>query len=367
MAEGTNMDPGGAGGPHDWAARLFGGDPATEWPVAEPPALGERNGPMAWLEYGAARGATGFLNVMPRRLRDLGVGALARFAMLVTPGRTRMARDFVSTALPHLSPAETERQILQSWKHLFRLSLMSEQVGKRLLGRPLGEHFDFEICDEARDLCGSGRACLFVTSHLGHWEIAPGIISAMGFRALYVVGKPPKNRPLSRRLQAMRELIGVRVLPRRGAMKTIPAVLRGGGHVAMVLDQRARLKPVIAPFFGRPARCDRSAGVLIRRLGVPIVIGGCVETDEPWRFRFLMTRVIHPEDIEGARPEEVVELLNGELEKLILRFPDQYFWLHDRYRDAPASFDETEPREGPPPASRATSPDSVSNQPAHGA
>ena len=46
-------------------------------------------------------------------------------------------------------------------------------------------------------------------------------------------------------------------------------------------------------------------------------------------------RVLWPDELAGQSPEAVVTLINGELERMILARPEQYFWLHDRYRKAP--------------------------------
>jgi len=328
----------------EWGARIFGDAGDTEWPVEEDAVLGERNGVLAWIEYGLARGASRTLSACPDALRPLAVSALSRFAKTVTPRRSAAARRFISTAYPELSARKVDRRVLTAWKHFFHIAMASEEVQTRLLGQPLADHFDFEICPEVQDLLEQQSGCLFVTGHIGHWEIAPGVLSALGFRSLYVVGKPAKNRPVSQRVQRMREKLGVRVLPRHGAMRAIPKVLRTKGHVAMLLDQRAHLKPVIAPFFGRPACCDRSAAVLIRRLKVPIVVGCCFATETPWRFKLVLNRLIRPEELEGAQPEQVITVLNKEIEALIRRHPDQYFWLHDRYRDAPLPDEMPVPR-----------------------
>jgi KDO2-lipid IV(A) lauroyltransferase len=124
----------------------------------------------------------------------------------------------------------------------------------------------------------------------------------------------------------------MRLLPRRGAMEFAPAVVRGGGTLAMLLDQRARIKPVLAPFFGRESKCDRSASVLLRRLRAPLVFAACYRTSDPRRYRLVVPRVVQPEEVAGKSAEEVAALVNAELEKLILAAPEQYFWLHDRWR-----------------------------------
>jgi lauroyl/myristoyl acyltransferase len=134
-------------------------------------------------------------------------------------------------------------------------------------------------------------------------------------------------------MQHSREARGLRVLPRRGAMQHAPTIIKAGGTLAMLLDQRARTRPVFAPFFGRLARCDRSAGVLLRRLRAPAVIGACY-MEGPWRWRVHFHDVLHPRDLAGKSPEEIATTINTVLERLIRAAPEQYFWLHDRYREA---------------------------------
>ncbi len=115
-------------------------------------------------------------------------------------------------------------------------------------------------------------------------------------------------------------------------MKDAPAVVRAGGTLGLILDQRARTRPILAPFFGRPARCDRSAAVLLKRLRAPIVFAACYKTGVPWRWRLVAPEVLWPEDLAGKSVEEITGAVNRGLEKLILAAPEQYFWLHDRYR-----------------------------------
>jgi KDO2-lipid IV(A) lauroyltransferase len=132
-------------------------------------------------------------------------------------------------------------------------------------------------------------------------------------------------------------------------MKDVQHILEAGGSVAMLLDQRARKRAVVAPFFGRPAACDRSAGVLIKRLKKPVILGACYRSATPWRWRAVIPTVLRPEDTAGASAEEIAARVNAELEALIRRAPDQYFWLHDRFRGAPL-----EPDPGADPAPAAT-------------
>lgn len=293
-----------------------------------------RRGVGAWAEYLGLRAAQLVAVRLPEALLRPLVGSIARVAAAADRRHTRAARRFVEAALPDRDPAERERLVLGAWRHLVHLAVENERIA-RLAGRRLGDCFDVVACEGFEELRRSGQGCLFVTAHVGVWEAIGLPLIGMGFSPVYAIGKPPRNDPLARYIQRRREATGGRVIARRGAMRSVPAVVRAGGSVVMLLDQRARKKPVFAPLFGRPAACDRSAGVLVRRVGAPIVFAACYNTAERGRYRVVFSRIVRPEELSGMSPEAVMTLVNRESERLILAEPDQYFWLHDRYKGAP--------------------------------
>jgi KDO2-lipid IV(A) lauroyltransferase len=304
-----------------------------DWPVPRQEVLGKRGGALAWIECQLVRGIVGGAARLPAGPRRLLVGALARLARRVDRRHTRAAEEYLRQALGRdLPPAELASRVLQAWKHLFEVTLDAEVFEQRVPAHEVRAHFEVELCPEARALLARKEGCVLVSAHVGDWECGPAILPWLGFDPLYTISKPPKNRWLSVHAQRVRESRGMRLVPRRGAMEFVPAIVRAGGTVAMLLDQRARVKPVLAPFFGRLAPCDRSASVLLRRLGAPLVFAACYRTDVPFHFRFVVPRVVRPEEMRGKSAEEVAALVNSELEKLILAAPEQYFWLHDRWR-----------------------------------
>jgi lauroyl/myristoyl acyltransferase len=113
----------------------------------------------------------------------------------------------------------------------------------------------------------------------------------------------------------------------------------GGRVLARTLAGRcstsARRKPVFAPFFGGLARCDRGAGVLLKRLRAPVFFGACCRTGERWRWRLVLGPAWEAGELARETPEEIARRINAEIERMILEAPEPYFWLHDRYRGAP--------------------------------
>ena len=313
----------------------------TEPPVPWQAVSGERGGALAWLEYVAYRAATGALARMPGRIRV--VGALASLGRRIDRRHAAAARDFIRTAFAHagrpIDEAELTRRVHQAYVHLIECTLTQYRV-RQVVGpgqdraAALRERTELALGDELRATLERG-GCVVVSAHCGDWEMASQLIGAHGFEPLYVISKGPKNRYLAEHLQTLRESHGVLLLPRRGAMASAKSVLRAQARLGMLLDQRARTNPLVVPFFGRPARCDRSAAVLLKRLGCPVVFLAAYKTGD-LRWRLEGQSVLRPEDARGASAEELTARVNAELERLIMAAPEQQFWLHDRYRGAPA-------------------------------
>lgn len=299
-------------------------------------ALGSDDGLGAWLTYGALQLAMGTLTRMPHALQDACIAGLARAGYTLDRRHTRAARGFVRSALgPSLSERRVDELVLGAWRHLLRVSF-ALGAGERLLAP---EHFtrniELEECADAAKARARG-GCLIAMPHVGDWEMGAAALAWFGFDPCHAVARPPKNRPLSLWLQRARERRGARILGRTGAMEEVPSVLRAGGHVVMLLDQRARHKPLVAPFLGRLALCERAAPALVRRSGAPLVFAACYREPDRARYRLVLPKVIWAEELAGLAPTEVMARINRELERLILARPEQYFWLHDRYRGAPA-------------------------------
>ena len=307
------------------------------WPIPAQPVLGERDGALAWIEAMVARGALSAAGALPRFAQDALIGALARAARALDRRHSDAARAFLAQAFgPGMSAEERERRVLQAWR--FFLAMVGRSPGLDRLGRPglFERSFSTTWGAGVREAFERPRGRIVVTPHLGDIEAGAFLLPRLLAVPVYVVSRPPQNRYLAEAAQRAREARGYRLLHRHGAMDDVPKILQAGGTVVMMLDQRARRRTTIAPFFGRPAHCERAPAILMRRLGVPVFTAWCETLSEPWRYCVHFTRVFEPGEFARAAPEEISTALNREMEQMILSAPDQYFWLHDRYRKAPS-------------------------------
>jgi len=128
------------------------------------------------------------------------------------------------------------------------------------------------------------------------------------------------------------------VHPKRGGIRSLVRALERG-HVGMqVADQHQRLRGVWVPFFGQLASTERSAAVLSLRHGYPIVVGCSVRVGGGFRFKceMLPPFTVTPTGDHEADIKRVATEVNRRFEQLILAHPEQYLWIHRRYREVPA-------------------------------
>jgi KDO2-lipid IV(A) lauroyltransferase len=314
-----------------------------DWPVPWQPVWGESAGLGSRVGDWSARAALAGAVRLPQGALDALLAALAACGHGLDRRRTRAAREFLRQALGEQAPAERERLVRSAWLQLLRVSVDTERLFLRVPPERLRERFDVHTSSEAQAVFAARRGCLVVSPHLGNWEVPLAILPQLGLHPAYGVAKPPKNRFLSQAVQASRERRGVRILSRKGAMAAAPAILKAGGTIALVIDQRTSGRALLVPFFGRLARCERAPAVLLKRQRVPIVISSCLQAARPLHYRLEFGEVLHPDEWARCEVEEIVLRVNLGFERLIRAHPEQYIWIHDRYKDTPGELDPGAP------------------------
>ena len=181
-----------------------------------------------------------------------------------------------------------------------------------------------------------GRGVIVFSGHLGNWEIAGRVLGL--YRAPYHILVRPFNNPLVwEHMSRERRRFGIREVLKQGAARQLFRVVRHGGRVGMVIDQRVRPgQGIVLPFLGHPALVTALPASLSLRTGAPAVpIFG-------WpagrgRYRVEVGEPILPEDLPGGGDgDEAVAALTARylavLEREIRGRPEQWLWLHRRWR-----------------------------------
>ena len=286
----------------------------------------------ASLILGALVAGVGWLPPRPaaclgRRLGDVG--------FLLLGDRRRAALRNLAIAFPELSEIERRRLCRRSFEHLglmavelcFALSRPLERVLERIRVEGLG-HLRAAMERHGR--------VLVLTAHLGNWELLAVAHRLTGL-PLTIVVRPLDAPPLDALAGRLRIKAGVELVAKRGALRAVLSALGRGRMVGLLLDQNAsRREGVFVPFFGHPASTSKGLALLATRTRAAVVP---IFAHREAGGRHLVA--IHPAlEVPGTpeRARAIIELTmrcNAAIEAAIRRTPEQWLWIHRRWRTRP--------------------------------
>jgi KDO2-lipid IV(A) lauroyltransferase len=238
-------------------------------------------------------------------------------------------------AFPELDHVAIQRIARAAYAHLGRVAVEAALLPYQGRDRVLDlfeEPENWELVEAAR---AGGTGILFVTGHLGNWELAGAYVAARGL-PVDAIARHQANPLFDRYLTRTRERIGMRIVHDERAVAQVPRALRGGRAVAMLTDQETvGLASTWVPFFGRPAKTPRGPAVFALRLGAPLIFG-CALRQPSGRYRmsFEAVPVQRSGDLD-ADVDQIVATYTHTLERWVRRAPDQYFWHHRRWKYPP--------------------------------
>jgi len=207
----------------------------------------------------------------------------------------------------------------------------------RLRGR-IHEIVDSSELEAVRRALGKGRGVILVAAHFGSWELNGASIGMAEGIPVATVARTQSNPYVDRWIKRTRESVGVDVYPPGVSIRKFVRALRGGYAVGLISDQDAGRRGIFVPFFGVPASTAQGAAQLTLRYGSPLLVTLSVRTS-PGRYRSIYREV-------PVEPNDTVETLTARytrmIEDIIREHPEQYFWMHRRWKTRPPDGTETD-------------------------
>ena len=234
----------------------------------------------------------------------------------------------LSVAFPGLSANEIEELARASWGNLG--SILAEYPH---LGAIANEPGRLELIgdDAPRRFLERGESMIFITPHLGNWELAAAAGSRNGL-SLSVVYSPQQNPILDRMLQYFRRPLGTRFLSGKGGARRILAEMDKGHSIGMLPDQRVNRGEVV-PFFGREACTTTAPARLALTSGRPL-FPIRIERLHGANFRLTVYDRVLPENPDASEREQVLQMtqhINQLMEGWIQDRPEQWLCAKRRW------------------------------------
>jgi len=290
------------------------------------------------VEYCLALAVLESLALAPLPVANWLARGYTRLLDLCLPRLRRAALANLAMALPELDPREHLRITRGVFHTIARLLVTFARFPSIHRGNVAQwiRYEGFEYFEAARKL---GRGVLFATAHLGNWELS-AFAHALLAAPMYVVVRPLDNPKIDALVEARRTLSGNHLIGKKEYARGILKALHENQAVGILVDQNSSLEEgVFVDFFGVPACAGAGFAKLAAHSGAAVIPGFALWSQAERKY---VLRFYPPLEITGD-VERDTRALHQQLEAVIREYPDQWLWIHRRWKTRP-------PGEEAPPA-----------------
>jgi KDO2-lipid IV(A) lauroyltransferase len=283
-----------------------------------------------FLSYTAIRLVCALLTILPLAFSYNLAQGIGNIAFHVLRYRRQVAMDNLHIAFGREMDnrkllevcAESYRQIAMTFIEL----LISPKLHGRIQNILDAHHFTL-----IQRLLHMGKGLVTISGHLGNWELQGAAASTAMTEPFTVAAVQQSNPYINRFITRRRNDMGMQVAGSKAAMKLLLKALKKKQAIGLVADQNAGMDAVFVDFFGKTAATHPGPAQLALKFGAPMVVGAVIRIG-PGKFKMLAQQVeIKEDDTVETLTQRHVKILEG----FIRQYPEQYFWLHRRWKTRP--------------------------------
>jgi KDO2-lipid IV(A) lauroyltransferase len=281
------------------------------------------------IEYVALRLLVGFFAVLPWKTASHLGGFFARH---IAPhlAVSRKAKRQIQACFPAMTQEEVRQCERGMWDNLGRV--VAEYPHLKKIGQEHNFSGNIKAYEAMRD---DGKGGILLSAHMGNWEIGPAITKDKIGLTLDVVYRRPNNPYVAKMLEdyRYRSAGSCAYEKSKAGMIAVVKALREGAHIAMLIDQKYN-EGVETLFFGRTVRTSTAFYDLAVKYDIPLLPAFVIRQNGS-SFKTYIDDPIHVKDQTGAlKPvEAVIDEYHARLEYWITKHPENWLWLHRRWRE----------------------------------
>jgi KDO2-lipid IV(A) lauroyltransferase len=291
--------------------------------------------PRQWFDFALLYLLYKIAGLLPRRGLLAWGRAVGSFVFRVV----RYRRGIVLDNLQQAFGSELDRAQLHRLAHAFYrnlgMTLMEFMIFPRLDQEAIRELVDIEGSEHLAALVEHGRGGLLVSGHFGNWELLGARVAAEGHKVSFLV-KTQSNRRVDRLQNQIRHGAGIGTIRTGSASKEMVHALRRGELVGLLADQDAGGEGFFTEFLGRQASVFRGTAHFAYKLRCPILTGYIYRLPDGRHLARLDPPLfVDPQWDDQAALAKLTEYHVSRLEAAVRQAPEQYFWLHRRWKTRP--------------------------------
>lgn len=291
-----------------------------------------------FFEYAAARALLSGLGILPRTLAVAVGRGMGHAAYALAGGLRRTGLRNLELAFPEMDEAERKKILRGSFislgRQLGEVSQFPRISPTRLREVAEYDSEDVKLLDVARE---RGRGVIFLTSHIGAWELLCFAHSVF-YEPISFLVRPIDNPRVDALVERIRTRFGNQPIDKKAAARTALRLLKQGGTLGVLADLNTQEREgVFVPFFGHLACTTAGVATLALRTDAT-VIPVCAPWDER-RKKFVFRGGPVVELVRTGDSERDIEIntanFTAAIERHVRAFPNQWLWIHKRWKTRP--------------------------------
>ena len=250
--------------------------------------------------------------------------------------RRNVIEDNLRQSFPGKPPRWRDSIARAMWEHLFIMTCEVAHAPRKIHRTNWRRYFRMHNNRQMMELFLDPRPTIVVSGHFGNFEMAGFVAGLLGFPS-YTIIRPLDNHYLNKFVNRFRAMHGQFILEKRGSSVQAESVLQRGGMVALLGDQHAGPRGCWVDFLGRPASCHKALALFSLTSGAPLLVCYARRRADPLQFEVGLVAAVDPAiDLEQCQSVRSLTIwYNAMLEKVVRRDPQQYWWVHRRWKGKP--------------------------------
>jgi KDO2-lipid IV(A) lauroyltransferase len=282
------------------------------------------------VEYAVALAVLKSIEWSPRPVAEALARGYARLLDAAIPRLRQVALQNLAFALPKVTPEGRERIADGVFRSIARLLVAFAKL-PRIGKHNVEDWIRYEGFEHFERGIAAGRGVLFATAHLGNWELSAHAHALMT-GSMSVLVRPLDNPFIDALVERRRAGSGNQVLVKTDSARSILKALKENRAVGILIDQNASPENgVFIDFFGEKACAAAGFARIAAHSGAAVIPGFALWIDADQRY---VLRFYPPVEVTGD-VERDTQALQSVLEGVIRDYPDQWLWIHRRWKTRP--------------------------------
>ncbi len=278
------------------------------------------------------------VQALPPRACERIAQLLATVFTHILPVRKEVLRENLAIAFPELDEKGKQRLAWGMWRHLFLMVMEIAQTPRKIHRTNWRQRVDIPQVETIIRHMATERPAVVISGHFGNFELGGYLIALFGFPT-HTVARKLDNVYLDRFINDFRGRTGQHMLPKQGSGDQIEQVLLDGGTLTLLGDQAAGDNGCWVPFFGKPASTHKAVALFSLSFAAPTLVMGVRRRGERMLdYEIALAGIVDPAeaDFPYAGAQSMTEWYTACLETLIRQGPEQYWWVHRRWKGQPS-------------------------------